>query len=674
MGLLTRAFNGGERRGVTLSPELWRSISATATASGITISHKTALQLSAVWACVRVLSETLASLPLILYETTGAEEGKRRARGHALYPVLHTMANPEMTSFTLRETLQAHVGTWGNGYAEIEYTNGGDILALWPLRPDKTRPIRINGALVYSIEFPATVGGGSGYLPADRIFHVHGLGFDGLIGYSPVALFRQSLGLAGALEKFGAAFFGNGARPGAVLKYPGKLSPEGKKNLQDSWQAYHGGLDQAHRLAILEEGLDIETIGIPPDEAQFLASRQFQTTEIARIYRVPPHLIGDLEHATFSNIEHQGIEFVIHTMRSWLVRWEQEISRQLLTGPERDRYYAEFLVDALLRGDTLSRYQAYAVARQNGWLNADDIRGLENMDPIPGGAGKVYLVPLNMIPATAAGAVPAAGENGARAALQVASLAERRARGLGRYRLTGAWRRQYQEAAGRVIRREANDITNAARNYAKAGGPGDFVMWLEDFYRDHAGFAAGQLRPVAWGYGELIAAEVAEELGARGLGGAEVRALPEEAEPWAQRYVEAWASRHATRSKTEIQEVIRRAQAEGDPWFEALEAELEGWRDTKPAEIAAEESVRYNNGLGVHLYGLAGVNRLTWVTFDQSCPYCQSLDGQIVGIRGWFLEAGSEFMPEGAERPLTPGTNIRHAPAHRGCDCLVMAA
>lgn len=675
MGLLTRAMGRGERRGVTLSPDLWRSIGRAGTGSGVSVSHGSALQISAVFACVRVLSETLASLPLFLYESR-PDGGKTKARDHALYRVLHDIANPEMTAFTLREVLMQHLATWGNGYAEIEENGRGEILALWPLRPDKTELERRDGRLYYATELPASVGGGGRLLPAERVFHVLGPGGDGFKGYSMIGLHREAMGLAKVTETFGARFFGNGARPGMVLTHPGHLGEDAQKTLKDSWQDAHGGLDQSHRVAILEEGMGIETIGVPPDEAQFLATRKFQVSEIARIYRVPPHMIGDLEHATFSNIEHQGIEFVIHSMMPWLVRWEQEIGRQLLTEAERDRLYAEFLVAGLLRGDTASRYAAYSIGRQNGWLSANDVRQLENMDPI--GGGDEYLTPLNMAPmgsANSRGDLRGPVDAGTEArALELRADAIQR-----RHRLIAAWGRQYHDAAGRMVRREVNDITNAAGRFAKSGGPGEFTLWLDGFYLDHRRFMAKTIKPVAWSYGDLIGAEVAAELDTLGGAGETFRssgagrALEAEQEPFSQRYIEAWAHRYTTKAKTDITAIVRRAMATGAGWYDALRIELEGWRDTKPAAVAAQEAVRFNNALAVNLYKAAGVGGLTWRTFGETCPYCVKLAGKRIGMRDWFLEAGTEFLPDGAERPLRVGTNVRHAPAHAGCDCLVVA-
>jgi len=372
-------------------------LQSASTYAGVTVTEEGALALPAVYACVRVLSETVASLPLIVYQRQ--TRGKTRAENHPLYRILHTQPNPEQTAMEFREMMTASLCLWGNAYAEIVRNGSGQTAELWPLRPDRMAVRRVRG----QVEYEYAPGDGSTVkLRREQVHHVRTLSGDGLVGYSPVRTAMQAVGLALATEEYGARFFGNGARPGIVLQHPGALSDKAYDRLRGSWQEEHGGLSQAHRIRILEEGMTVETLSVPPEEAQFLQTRQFQAEEIARIYRMPPHKIGLLNNATFSNIEHQAIEFVTDTVRPWLVRFEQAIQRDLLTANEQKRFYAEHLVEGLLRGDTMSRYQAYAVARQWGWMSANDIRRLENMDEIEG--GDEYLTPMNM---TAAGEEPA---------------------------------------------------------------------------------------------------------------------------------------------------------------------------------------------------------------------------------------------------------------------------
>ena len=394
-GMLSRLFQPAlraESNDAPVNPDIVKTMWAEAqVASGVHVTPESSLRATAVFACVRVLGETLASLPLITYRRL--PRGKERAPDFYLYPILHDVPNPEMTSFTFRETLTAHVALWGNSYAEMQLDGAGRVVALWPLLPNQTLPTRLpDGTLIYKTYVPNV-----GYkgLAADRVLHVRGFGLSGNMGLSPIAQARNAVGLALATEEFGSRVFGNGSMPGVVLKYPSNLSDEQYEAVQSSWQAAHGGLTNAHRVAILEGGIEAEKIGIPNDDAQFLETRKFQVREIARLFRVPPHLISDLEQATFSNIEQQSLEFVIYTMLPWFTRWEQEISRSVLLDQERAMYFSEFLIDSLLRGDTATRYAAYTSAISSGWMNRNEAREKENMNPGDPALDR-YLELLNM--------------------------------------------------------------------------------------------------------------------------------------------------------------------------------------------------------------------------------------------------------------------------------------
>lgn len=388
-----------ERRSGNISLAEWDLIlqGATATtATGRAITPAVALNSVAVFACVSILTDSISSLPLFTYRRL-AGGGKERATEHPLYPILHDAPNGEMTSMEWRETMVGHLALWGNAYAEIELDNyTGDVVALWPLRPDSMTPTRAdNGRLYYSYRLPD---GTNKVFAKERILHVRLWGGDGTVGYSPISMARQAIGLTLAAEEYGARFFGNDSRPGGVLKHPGKLTPEGAKKLREGWELAHKGLTQSNRVAVLEEGVEWQQIGVPPEDAQFLETRSFQTAEIARLFRIPPHMIADVERSTSwgSGIEQQSIGFAVYTLRPWLTRIEQRISNSLLDEVERRSYFVEHLLDGLLRGDINSRYQAYAIGRNNGWLNADEIRELENMNPIPDGKGAIYWQPMNV--------------------------------------------------------------------------------------------------------------------------------------------------------------------------------------------------------------------------------------------------------------------------------------
>jgi len=366
------------------------------TTSGKPVNERTAMQTTAVYACVRILAEAVASLPLHVYEYQD-DGGKKLVHDHPLYYLLHDEPNPEMTSFVFRETLMSHLLIWGNAYAQIVRDGAGRVLGLYPLLPDKMDVQRDDKGNIYYVysrnsdENPMFKEYGNIRLKAEDVLHIPGLGFDGLIGYSPIAMAKNAVGMTLACEEYGASFFANGANPGGVLEHPGVLKDPSK--VRESWNSVYRGVNNAHKIAVLEEGMKYQQIGIPPEEAQFLETRKFQINEIARLYRIPPHMVGDLDKSSFSNIEQQSLEFVKYTLDPWVIRWEQSLQRSLLLPGEKGRYFIKLNVDGLLRGDYQSRMNGYAVGRQNGWFSANDIREMENMNPIPDEeGGNLYLI------------------------------------------------------------------------------------------------------------------------------------------------------------------------------------------------------------------------------------------------------------------------------------------
>ncbi len=375
--------------------------------SGKRVNERSAMQMTAVYSCVRILSEAVASLPLNVYRYN-EDGGKEKAYDHPLFRLLHDEPNPEMTSFIFRETLMTHLLLWGNAYAQIIRNGKGEVIALYPLMPDRMTVDRDErGQLYYkytkSNDDAPTMEGGTVVLDPSDVLHVPGLGFDGLVGYSPIAMAKNAIGLAIAAEEFGSKFYANGATPSGVLEHPGTLKDPGK--VRDSWNSAFGGSSNSNKVAVLEEGLKYTPISIAPNEAQFLETRKFQINEIARIFRVPPHMVGDLEKSSFSNIEQQSLEFVKYTLDPWVIRWEQALFRALLSEEEKKSLFFKFNVEGLLRGDYASRMNGYATARQNGWMSANDIRSLEDLDRIPAElGGDLYLVNGNMLPLVEAGA------------------------------------------------------------------------------------------------------------------------------------------------------------------------------------------------------------------------------------------------------------------------------
>ena len=370
------------------------------TTSGKPVNETTAMQTTAVYACVRILSEAVASLPVHVYRYR-EDGGKEKVIDHPLYQVLHDEPNPEMTSFVFRETLMSHLLIWGNAYAQIIRDGAGRVLALYPLLPNKMDVQRDDKGEIYYVysrssdENPNFKEYGDIKLKKEDVLHIPGLGFDGLIGYSPIAMAKNAVGMTLACEEYGASFCANGANPGGVLEHPGVLKDPSK--VRESWNAVYRGTNNAHKIAVLEEGMKYQQIGIPPEEDQFLETRKFKINEIARLYRIPPHMIGDLEKSSFSNIEQQSLEFVKYTLDPWVIRWEQSLQKALLLPGERGQYFIKLNVDGLLRGDYASRMQGYSIGRQNGWYSTNDIREMEDLNPLSDEeGGNLYLINGNM--------------------------------------------------------------------------------------------------------------------------------------------------------------------------------------------------------------------------------------------------------------------------------------
>lgn len=363
--------------------------------SGVALRPETALYLTPVYAAVRVLSSAVASCPLITFREIG--DGRQETPDHPLYDVLRWSPNPEMTAFEFWEMAMGHLLLWGNCFAELE-RNAYGVVALWPLRPDRMRLARDSrDELVYVY----SLGNGQNRLFAyDDILNIRGQAvLDPLSGRSAVYYGAEAIGLGLATESFGAKFFENDSRPGGILTVDGKLSDDAASRLKVQWDAMHGGAQNRWRVAVLENGVSWQTIGVPPEQAQFLETRQFQRTEIAGLFGVPPHLIGDLSRATWANIEHQSIEFVTHSVEPWTTRIEQALRRDVFRISAGKRSHrAEFDTKILKQGDQLTRSNALQIMRQNGVISADDWRQAEGMNPTGDEAGKVLLVSSLMVP------------------------------------------------------------------------------------------------------------------------------------------------------------------------------------------------------------------------------------------------------------------------------------
>ncbi len=422
MGLFDRLF--GKTKATTADRDGWFvdwARGGVDNHSGVAVTTQSAMRLSAVWACVRVRSEDVGKLPCFLYRRLPGG-GKERASDHPLYALVHDTPNPRMTAFEFRQIMQANLDLRGNAYALKEFDGRGNVVALWPISPEFVTVLKTSDGreLFYRIAQPNLP---METLPGEMVLHLRGMSLDGIIGLSPIAYHRETIGMALAAQKYGAQFYGNNAQPLGAIKVPSVLSDTARDSLRKSWKERFQG---KRELAIFDGGMEWIPTTVDQKDSQYIETLGFQNNEIWRIYRMPPHKVADLDKATFSNIEQQALEYVQDCLLSELVRWEQTLSRELLLEEERGTYFFEFLLDGMLRGDMKSRFEAYAIARNWGWFSVNDILEIENRNPVPN--GDIRLQPLNMIEAgTKPPPVSAPSPAGAKAAANMIRLLAKRA-------------------------------------------------------------------------------------------------------------------------------------------------------------------------------------------------------------------------------------------------------
>ena len=628
------------------------------TSTGLHVDPNVALALPPVFGCTKVLSETESCLPLNLYKRR-SDGGRDEATNHSLYPILKYSPNPEMTSMKFREAMMIAMCLRGNAYAEIEWTHGGQVKALWPLRADKMRVKRVNRELVYLYDLP---NGPIAQLPAYRVLHIRAFG-DALMGFNPVEWGAETMGLSLAAEQFAGKFFKNGATPSLIFSHPGELGDGAYNRLLKSIESFMSGLTNAHRIAILEEGMSAKAVGISPEAAQILSTRRFQKHEICGMYRVPPHMIADLERATFNNIEHLSMSFISFSMLPWFVRIESQIAHSLLSTAEQRNYFCKHVVDAVLRGDTKTRYESYAIGRNWGWLSANDVRKKEDMNPIEG--GDTYLNPLNMIPSTETRLGIPNYQNRFNPTPTPTKIAYSARQAAGkRQKLAQNQINVFEGRFKSIINDEIKAIRTALDNLRQRDSS-DFSLWLSEFYEGHKELWLQKTLPLFRAYAQTMGLAIEKELN----GDYPLDAIAQ----FFEQYVESFANRQANESFIQLIALLRQAiDEESDP-VPLIEKRLDGWEATRSEQLAHNEAFRAGNAIAKAFFIAAGVTRLRWIATGDNCPYCSSLDGKVVGIETNFLAKNTDFNPDGADRPINVRSNIGHPPLHKKCDCMISA-
>jgi len=615
-------------------------------ATGKRVTETMAMTNMGVFACVRIKAETIAWLPLKVYERL-QPSGKRPAPEHPLYRIVHDEPNEFMTAFSMREAMQGHLDLWGNNYARIEIDGGGGAIGMFPFRPDRVRPFRKNGSLRYEIRFDD----GVEILPDEEMIHVPGLGWDGLVGFSPIRMAMEAVGFAMGLEEFGARYIGQGFAPSGIFTHPGKLGDKAYLRLKKDLAAKHQRLEDKHRALILEEGLGWQQVGIKPDEAQFLATRKFQLAEIARLFRMQLSKLQDLDRQTHSNIEQQAIEHVLDTIAPSARRWEQEFNRKLLSADDRGKFFVEFNFDALMRGDSKARSEFYNQMFMIGAYSINDILEIENRNRVEGGDRR--FVPLNMVPLDQVDDLEPESDSRARLPAGPGRSVEIRRR------VQRTHVRLLSDAAARVLRKEISAVRRAITKHLEARDVAGLRAWIETFYRDRPADVTRTFLPALEVLADQIQTAAAEELGSQqeiDLG-ALVRS-----------YAEHLGSRHAISSQAHLVATLVAsdlARAAG-----ALEQVLSEWEGGGTAVIASREATQAGAAFAQATWAALGVRSKRWVTIDDS-PLCRALSGKVVPIGSTFLSEGDSLEPEGGGEPLIATRAIGHPPLYPGCDCML---
>ena len=631
--------------------------------TGIEVTEEESLSSAAVWSAVTQLSQSIASLPLHLYKRL-KPKGKEKYTPHPLYNLLHLEPNPEMTALAFREAQAGQVLMTGTSYAEIVRDRTDKIIELWPLLTNRMEALRMdNGDLVYRYQL---VDGTHKDFHRNRILRVNGFSHSGLLGYQPIRKNSEVVGVALALQEYFARFFGDGAKPPVALEHPQSLSAEAQDRIRKNWNSIHQGLSNSQRVAILEEGMTLKVFGVSPEQAQAIDARKFQIDEVCRVFNMPPHMLKSLDRATYSNIEEQGLEFLIYTLRPWLVRFEQAYATQLLSEKDRKKYFFEHNVNGLLRGDIEKRYTAYASGISNGWLNADEARELENLNPQPDGQGEKFYVPLNWIPKEDAGMqleqtepTPIPEEEIDEGEIKSYWLGKSEKRSvIERDRIIKQYIPLFRQAAQRIVNREAIAVKKEVKKHVEKRAKSDLQDWLKDFYGRQSEYIKEQIGPVFRSFAEAIQSASANEIGVDS-------GMTPELFDFVTEYINRYAERHIESSEGQLLSLLEEE-------IESLEIRVDEWRETRPDKIANNETVRESNAVFQFVAFSAGLGTI-WQTRGKPCPFCAEFQGRRVVSGQSFVNNGDELNPKGAEGPMKIRGMKKAPPLHRGCICYLVA-
>lgn len=672
MGIFSKILRNSIIGGGSLTAydDFWYNIAGNSTKAGVKINEASALKYLTVFACVSLISGYIARLPLILYRRF-PDSSKKRILDHPLADILHNAPNKNTTSFQFREAAQNHLLLWGNTYSVIRRTSySGEITALQQIPNPGKVAIRRDKKGIYYEWFSNTnmgdISGDSFYDQNNKkwkfkkykkdIFHIAGFGFNGLVGMSMINIAREAIGLGLAAEEFGSTYFGEGTHPAGIYEMEGFLG-DNRKDFAKALKKGYAGLGKAHSIMIAEGGAKYKPLTIPLNDAQFLETRNFQKIEVCAMYHVPPHKIAiHNQNSNRNNLEQENALFIDACLMPWIIRWEQNISLQLLTKKERMQgLFFEFLVDGLLRGDSKARGEFYNKIFQVAGITPNEIRAKENMNPIEG--GDETFVMLNMIPLSTAGDIATGNEPKPEDKNFRSTEFRAKASILVRDRIAKQYYPLFQRAAQDIVNKEGLAVKKQINQQRKSRANGNMQKWLDDFYRKLPADIRAKLGPVIRSFSEAIQAAAADEIGIDAE-------ITEELEKFINDYTERYAERHVDSSLGQLTSLLENN-------LEALEERVDEWaEDEKRAEkIATNEITRSSNAVYQAVAFGVGLSTIWRIRGAKTCPYCRELNGKRVASGQSFVKDGDELNPEGAEGAMKIRGMKTHPPLHRSCDC-----
>jgi len=654
--------------------DFWYDQLSSSTIAGIEVDEFTALTYTAVWACIRLLAETVATLPCFLYERNST--GRKLKTNHPIHKIFHDQANEELSAMNFREIMMYHLASWGNFYAEKVYDKM-QVRELWPIAPHRVIPFRKNGQIIYEVTINE---GDKRYFTREKIYHIPAFGYDGLVGHSPIWKAREAIALGLAAQELGSRFYSSGTNLGGIISLPTSISEKAERNIKDSLLGKYSGLGKSHRIMILEEGMQYERLGIPPNEAQFLETRKFQIEEVCRIFRVKPHMIAHLDRSTYNNIEHESIEFVMHTIRPWLVRIEQAARMQLLRPQERNNLYLEHAIEGLLRADSQSRGEFYNQMSTIGAYCINDIRSKENLPPIENGDEHfvgMNLVPLSRIYDYTDSLIEkknSMGQNSIenkKAVIydirdywekEIKTIETAEERGIKeRKKIESYFRGIIKDHADHIVTKEVKAVKKALQKQFQEKDLTSFNEWLDGFYDDLRDFIRKRMAPVIIPFGEAIFDAAKREV--------DVSDIEDDLSTFIEEYLNAGIGRYINSSIGQIRKLMKEYGA--DEIQDIITERLDEWGETKSDKIADDEAVRCHNAVASMVFLGAGY-RLVWrVTSSDPCAYCRAMNGKVIKKGEYFVKEGDSLNPDGADTPMKITGSKIHPPLHRKCKCTI---